>query len=76
MGVMQEDDPLVAHARRELTAAGFFADPVYGDQLGKDILELVEVFARQGHSGFSAGIATHVFNQLVQFHPLPVPDRG
>lgn len=67
------DDPLVEHARRELTAAGAFGDPVYGGQVGRDVLELIETFSRQGHSGYSAGIAIHYFVQLAQFHPLPKP---
>lgn len=68
---------LVEHARRELELAGFF-DPTgdYGDMIGKDVLALVELFASQGHSGASAGLALRVFSLVAGYKPLtPLTDN-
>jgi len=56
-------------AREELTRAGLF-DTMYGDMLGKDVMELVEVFAAQGHSGMSAGVAIQAFAKVARFEPI------
>ena len=62
---------LTDHARRELELAGFFKDEgVYGDLLGKAVLELVEKFSEQGHSGGSAPIAVSTFARVAMFEPL------
>lgn len=46
---------LVQHAQRELELAGLFdKDSDYNGMLGKAVMDLVKVFAKQGHSGFSA----------------------
>lgn len=62
---------LVEHAESELKLAGFFdKDADYGGMLGNAVLELIDLFAKQGHSGFSAGLAIHLFNELAQYKPL------
>ena len=46
---------LIQHAQLELKLAGLFnKDSDYGGEIGKAVLELVNVFEKQGHSGFSA----------------------
>ncbi len=62
---------LVYFAVRELSAAGLFdEDSDYGGDLGKAVLELIEVFARQGHSGFSAAMVSNLFNDLSRYNPI------
>lgn len=41
-------------------------DSDYDGMLGRAIIELSETFAKQGHSGMSASIVIHVFNQLME----------
>lgn len=62
---------LVEHAKRELEKTDI-ADRtgMYGGMLYDNILELVETFAKQGHSGGSASIVVPVLNKLLQFKPL------
>lgn len=36
----------------------------------KCIMDLMEVFSNQGHSGFSAGYVANLFDRLVHFRPL------
>jgi hypothetical protein len=65
------DGNLVAHARRELERAGLLKpDSDYGGMLGRSVLDLVRVFAGEGHSGASAGIAADLFNRLARFDVL------
>jgi len=59
---------LVEHARREFEIAGWF-DDVEDDfdinrMMAEDIMELLEVFANQGHSGFSGSYAVSLFKRL------------
>jgi hypothetical protein len=62
---------LTQHAQLELELAGFFNDDgMYGDLIGKAVMELIEVFANQGHSGMSAGIVSSLFNKLANYEPL------
>lgn len=62
---------LVEHAKRELQLAGYF-DPngIYGDMLGKAVMELITVFANQGHSGMSAPAGIGLFQTLASFEPI------
>jgi hypothetical protein len=65
------DSNLVRHAREELTRAGLFdADSDYDGMLGRAVLELVEKFAAQGHSGASAYMVIDLTQRLVSFEPL------
>lgn len=62
---------LVDHARRELKIAGLFdKDSDYGGMLGDAIMKMVEQFADEGHSGFSAMMAISAFQKVAAFEPL------
>ena len=62
---------LKEHAQRELQAAGLFdEDSDYDGMLGASVMELIEAFASQGHSGFSASMTSSLFNKLSRFEPL------
>lgn len=62
---------LVEHTKAELERAGLFdKDADYGDMMGKAVLELVTVFAKQGHSGFSASQCLALFNEVANFKTL------
>lgn len=62
---------LVEHAKYELELAGLFdKDSDYDGMLGDAVLELVKVFAKQGHSGFSAHQTLQIFNQVANFKNL------
>ncbi len=59
---------LVEHAERELELLGSEGEP--DEWMAKGLLELVEAFATQGHSGGSAGYAIRALNRLLNFKPL------
>lgn len=70
---------LVDYARDELERAGWFKtndveegnpDGVYNGMVGSAVLEIVEVFAKQGHSGMSASVVTHLVEKLMRYEPL------
>jgi hypothetical protein len=62
---------LTDHAFEELKRAGLFdKDSDYSGELGKNVLALVELFSKQGHSGFSAAMARELFNKLSDFKVL------
>jgi hypothetical protein len=63
---------LVKHAQRELEMAGLFdkEKDFYGGMTGESVLELIKVFAGQGHSGMSASIVNNLFNRLAKFEPI------
>lgn len=62
---------LVLHARRELDLLGMTEDTNGIDKLGRDgVLELVEVFSRQGHSGSSAAWMISIVERLLRYEPL------
>lgn len=49
----------------------------YDGMTGKAVMELMEVFAKQGHSGMSAGITIALFTKLAQFKALgPLTDNS
>ena len=59
---------LVEWAKNELELAGLFdKDSDYDGALGPAILSMVEVFADQGHSGFSAGMSAGILNKLLNW---------
>jgi len=74
---MPDESDLVAHAKRELELAGLHEpDSDYGGMLYKAVLELIEVFSRQGHSGASASITIELFKRLASYKPLtPLEDK-
>lgn len=68
---MKRGSKLVEHARVELEMAGYFEkDGLYDGMLGPEVLELVEKFSAQGHSGMSAAITLGLFSKVAAFEPL------
>lgn len=70
----------VWHAEREFVAAGY--TPLDQEQedgpnkwIQQNVLELLEVFSRQGHSGSSAPYCVSMFKKLAMHEPL-VPLSG
>ena len=62
---------LIKHAERELRLAGFFdKDSDYEGALGKAVMELIEVFSKQGHSGFSANRVVSLFEKVARYENL------
>jgi hypothetical protein len=63
---------LIDYARTELEAIGAFTTEgdFYGGMTGKAVMELIEVFAAQGHSGMSASLVRGLFNKLAAYEPL------
>jgi len=67
----KEKSNLYQHAKRELEFAGLLSkDSDYNGMLGEAALDLIEVFARQGHSGCSAGLTIQLFQLLASFKNL------
>lgn len=60
---------LVEHARTELKSAGLLDETTdfYGGATGKAVLELIEKFSEQGHSGTSAGLVAGLFARLAKY---------
>jgi hypothetical protein len=62
---------LQAFAREEMTRAGLFdADSDYDGMLGEAVMKMIDVFADEGHSGFSAGMAISIFEKVARYQPL------
>lgn len=63
---------LINHAKTELEMAGLFDSEkdFYGGHTGKAVLELIECFSNQGHSGMSASIVIDLFSRLADFKPI------
>lgn len=40
------------------------------EMINKDILEIVEIFSKQGHSGFSANYAINLITKLLKYEPI------
>ena len=80
------DSNLVAHAKRELELAQMLnAEPDeetseslngYNNMMGEAVLELVKVFSKQGHSGFSAGMTLQMFERVASFGTLSPNDHS
>lgn len=62
---------LVDYAKDELKRIGMVdSGEPYNDLATKAILDLIELFASQGHSGFSASYVINAFSRLAKFKPL------
>ena len=62
---------LIDHARLELQMAGLFdKDSDYKGMIGEAVMELIEVFTKQGHSGMSAPYVADLFHKLANYEPL------
>jgi len=66
---------LIEHAKEEFKVLGYI--PVDEEQeddpnkwIQENVLELLEVFSRQGHSGSSAPFCINYFKKLASFEPL------
>lgn len=67
----KEKSPLVLHAERELQLAGWYEkNSDYGSMIPEAVMELIEVFSKQGHSGSSAKIVNGLFTRLADFKNL------
>jgi len=72
----KDKDNLYQHALQELKIAGMFdEDSDYDGMLGKAIMDVVEAFCRQGHSGGSASIVLQAMPKLLAWENLtPITD--
>jgi len=62
---------LIEHAKHELELNGMFdKNADYGGALAESVMELIEVFSKQGHSGRSASMVSDLFNELSRFKPI------
>lgn len=62
---------LTEHAQFELIKAGLFdQDADYNGAHANAVMELVETFSNQHHSGASAALTLGIFSKLAQFQPL------
>jgi hypothetical protein len=67
----KEKNSLVIHAERELKLAGIDQkDADYGGMLYDAVMELIRVFAKQGHSGFSAMRTLQLFKEVASYKNL------
>jgi len=64
-------ESMAEYARKELELAGMFdEDSDYEGMIGEAVIELIELFASQGHSGCSADITRSIFDRLAKFKPM------
>ena len=62
---------LVEYAKEELKRIGMIdSGEPYNDWGAKAILDLIELFSSQSHSGFSAPYVINAFSRLAMFKPL------
>lgn len=59
----------VEYAKSELARITKDGDGMQ-DTINKNIIDIVELFASQGHSGFSAGYAMSILERLLRFKPI------
>ena len=62
---------LITHAERELKLAGVNKeDSMYNGMLYNAVMELVNCFSKQGHSGMSARITLDLFSKVANYENL------
>lgn len=62
---------LVDYAKEELKRIGMIdSGEPYNDAISEEIIALIELFASQGHTGFTAPYVINVFKRLAMFKPL------
>lgn len=66
---------LKEHAEKELRRAGMLGAEgdkydEYNNMCGEAVLELIDVFQAQNHSGFSASMVLGMFKEVAEFKPL------
>ena len=60
---------LVEWAKLELDKIGSKDDEMQ-QMMNRDILQIVEMFSEQGHSGFTAGYALNIITRLLAWKPI------
>lgn len=60
---------LLKYAEEEMNRVWPESEPMQ-DMVKKNIMEMIEVFAKQGHSGTSAPYVLNLFNTLARFNPI------
>lgn len=60
---------LMTHAKREMNIAWPKSEEMQ-DMVKANVLELIEVFAKQGHSGSSAPYVLNIFHKLAMFETI------
>ena len=63
---IETDSPIVNFAREELGRVG----EIYDGMVNDGALDIIGLFATQGHSGGSAQITTDIVNRLMRYEPL------
>ena len=67
----KKENPLYLHAERELKLAGLDKPEAdYGGALYKAVLDLVETFCGEGHSGMSAEMTLAIFDRVARWKTL------
>ena len=71
----KEESALILHAKREMAAIGYAPTDVDQEDgpnlwIQQNVLELLRVFSKQGHSGSSAPYCIEMFTKLALFKPL------
>jgi hypothetical protein len=61
---------LVSHAEHELKLLSDGEPDEMQQMMNKHILEMVKMFAEEGHSGFSASYAVGILEKLLRYEPL------
>lgn len=62
---------MIDYAKEELKRIGMIdSGEPYNEAVAKAILDLIKVFASQGHSGFTAPYTVNVFKRLAMYKPL------
>lgn len=63
---------ILEHAKRELDLIGMTADneEEMNRMMREHILKMIQVFADEGHSGFSANYAVNILSKLLKFEPI------
>jgi hypothetical protein len=67
---MEAMSNMTTHAERELDIIGMTDDEGMNGMMRKHILHMIEEFAAEGHSGFSASYAIQCLEKLLRFEPL------
>jgi len=64
---------LITHARKEATLLMKYCDDdakAMQEEMNNEVLNLIQMFASQGHTGSTGNYALHMFTRLVNFKPL------
>ena len=61
---------ILAHAERELDIIGMADEEGMNGLMRKHLLHMIQEFANEGHSGFSASYAIQCLEKLLRFEPL------